>query len=219
MPTTLELVLDLASSGPPSEVEIARSLIKLINKLFREQMGLAGHDSKQITKLTTKFRDAGRRSPPWKPTSSRVPGRPQDGSDGNRINRWLLDPQHKFYADEITATLVEVKYYLQALSMEGAPDFEKGTIQAAFGWLIEHSVLPGAYFDPIQLVPIQLQPVIENARIIQSGHLFPLDRGGKHVPGNAFLMLARSNQIQGNLTLDELVDLMETIVGRHRGKS
>jgi hypothetical protein len=77
-----------------------------------------GYDARQVLRITTKMRDAGRRSPPWKPTSSRVPGRPQDGSDGNRIKRWLLAADHKFYADEINATLVEVKYYLQLLQYE-----------------------------------------------------------------------------------------------------
>ena len=59
---------------------------------------------------------------------------------------------------------------------------------------------------------------MEDARTIQSGHLYPLDRGGRHIPQNAFLMLHRSNQLQGNLTLDELVTLMNEIVKRHSEK-
>jgi hypothetical protein len=54
-----------------------------------------------------------------------------------------------------------------------------------------------------------------DARTIQSGHLHPLDRGGKHEPANAFLMLHRSNQLQGNLTVEELIALMDEIVKRH----
>lgn len=38
----------------------------------------------------------------------------------------------------------------------------------------------------------------------------------EHVPSNTFLMLARSNQLQGNLTLDELIGLMRTIVTQHQ---
>ena len=83
----------------------------------------SGIEKRKVTRLTTKFRDAGRRSPPWKATSSVVPGRPQDGSDGNRQNRWLFDPSHKFYADEVTATLVEIGYYFQTLSMKNSPRF------------------------------------------------------------------------------------------------
>jgi hypothetical protein len=213
----LDTVCKLGTRGKGISVAEARSLISAITRLFAATMIDAGHDGRQITRITTKFRDAGRRSPPWKPASSRVPGRPQDGADGNRTLRWLLDKKHKFYADELQGTLVEVKYYLQALSMEGAPKFPEGTIQAVFHpWLIEHSVEAGQYLDPVQRIPINLHDVVNDARTIQSGHFVPLDRGGRHEPSNAFLMLARSNQLQGNLTLDELLRLMETIVARHK---
>lgn len=202
------------------DVKDARELIRLMSKVFRELLINAGHDERQVRRLTTKFRDAGRRSAPWKPTSSRVPGRPQDGSDGNRINRWLLPKEHKFYADEITATLSEIKYYCQALSMNGSPTCPENTLQQCFyPWLIEHPVEPGLYLDPIQLIPINLHEVVEDASIIQSGHLIPLDRDGKHEPKNVFLMLYRSNQLQGNLTLEELVALMDTIVQKHKARA
>ena len=102
-----------------------------------------------------KFRDAGRRSAPWQPTSSRVPGRPQDGADGNRILRWLLPEEHKFFATEVNATLVEVKYYLQSLSMVGAPDISDYGISESFQpWLLDHKIVPGEYLDPIQFIQI-----------------------------------------------------------------
>ncbi len=198
-----------------SEMEV-RVLIKLVSDLFRDLMLAAGHDARQILRVTTKFRDAGRRSAPWRPASSRVPGRPQDGADGNRINRWLMEKNHKFYADEVTATLVEIKYYLQALSTSGAPELPDGSLKSAFSWMLEHDVEPGKYEDPIQLIPIDINEIVRDARTIQSGHLVPLDRGGKHEPRNAFLMLPRSNQLQGNMTLDELLALMEQIIERHK---
>lgn len=197
-------------------LEEVRTLISLVGSVFRNSLLEIGFPARQITRLTTKFRDAGRRSAPWRPTSSRIPGRPQDGSDGNRISRWLLPGDHKFYADEKTATLAEIKYYLQALSMKNAPSVSSYAIQESFTpWLIEHPVGPDLYLDPIQLISIDLADVINDARLIQSGHLIPLDRGGKHEPCNVFLMLARSNQLQGNMTVDELVQLMEVIVLRH----
>jgi len=196
----------------------ARILISKVTDLFRIVLIEAGHDSRQITRLTTKFRDAGRRSAPWKPTSSRVPGRPQDGADGNRILRWHLPQEHKFHASEFDATLVEVKYYFQALSMLNAPTINYGEISTNFQWLIEHNIAPGEYVDPIQQINIDLNEVVNDARTIQSGHFIPLDRGGRHIPDNAFLMLARSNQLQGNLTLDELLALMEEIVAKHKAK-
>jgi hypothetical protein len=198
--------------------EHVRELISEISNVFSKVCAEYGYDKRQILKVTTKMRDAGRRSPPWKPTSSRVLGRPQDGSDGNRIKRWLMTPDHKFYANEIDATLVEIKYYLQLLSMNDAPLLPENTIQESFNWLVEHDILPNRYLDPIQLIPISLREVMEDARTIQSGHLHPLDRGGKHIPKNAFLMLHRSNQLQGNLTVDELVALMNEIIKRHYEK-
>ncbi len=198
-----------------NEIQV-KQLIRLVTNLFRELLISAGHNPRQILRITTKFRDAGRRSAPWKPASSKVPGRPQDGADGNRISRWLMEKNHKFYADEVTATLVEVRYFLQALSMEGAPDLMDPGLKTAFSWMLENTIEPGNYEDPIQLVPINIDEIVKDARTIQSGHLIPLDRGGKHEPKNAFLMLTRSNQLQGNMTLDELIALMETILERHR---
>lgn len=215
---SLENISRLATLQLDITEEEVRELISEITTIFTKSCTDFGYDKRQVLRITTKMRDAGRRSPPWKPTSSRVPGRPQDGSDGNRIKRWLMTPDHKFYANEIDATLVEVKYYLQLLSMDDAPPLPKNTIQKSFYWLVEHNVMPNTYLDPIQLIPISLKDVMEDARTIQSGHLYPLDRGGKHVPKNAFLMLHRSNQLQGNLTLDELVALMNEIVKRHSEK-
>jgi hypothetical protein len=206
----------LARAENEITVENVRLMISDIASVFTEALIGAGHDPRQILRVTTKFRDAGRRSPPWRPASSKVPGRPQDGADGNRRSRWLFDPDHKFYADEVTATLTEVKYYLEALSMNDAPELPPETIQDSFGWLVDHRVVPGAYLDPIQLIPVSLPSVLANAREIQSGHLVPLNRGGRHEPRNTFLMLARSNQLQGNLTVDELLRLMQQILQRHR---
>lgn len=197
-------------------VDDVRRLIRLTTRLFRQLMIAKGHAGRDVTRITTKFRDAGRRSPPWKASSSVVPGRPQDGSDGNRRSRWLFEPQHKFYADELTATLVEIKYYLQALSMDNAPAVPFQDFSHSWAWLTDHAVAPGEYRDPIQLVPIDLDKFVENRRWVESGHLIPLDRGGRHTPSNSFLMIIGSNRLQGNLTFDELLALMNRIVNRHR---
>lgn len=196
----------------------ARALIKVATLWFKISCLEAGYDERKIRALTTKFRDAGRRSAPWKPASSKVPGRPQDGSDGNRIARWLLLENHKFYANEVDATLVEVKYILQTMSMDGAPPPSLIDVSNLFtGWLVLHPVMPGKYRDPVMLDAIKFENVINDPREIQSGHLTPLDRGGRHDPDNTFLMLYRSNQLQGNLKLNELLDLMRVIVQRHDG--
>lgn len=211
-----EKLLPLARKGHSMTLDEVREFMALTSKLFRDILLEAGYDARQITRLTTKFRDSGRRSAPWKPASSRVPGRPQDGADGNRINRWMMDPAHKFYADEKTATLVELKYYYQALSMMNAPELPNKEFCSSLNWLLGHPIEPGYYLDPIQLIPIDLKDLINDARIIQSGHIVPLDRGGKHEPKNTFLMLKISNALQGNLTVQELLELMRMIADRHK---
>lgn len=216
--TAMDRIMSVARKGSKVTVKDARVLISDITKITKDALIANGFPARDVTRLTTKLRDAGRRSPPWTPHSARVPGRPQDGADGNRRLRWLFENGHKFYADEITATLVEVKYYLQVLSMVNAPVLPSGTIQDQFTWLVKHPIVPGAYMDPIQLVPIDLKEILKDLRGIHSGHLVPLDRGGKHEPKNTFLVLARSNQLQGNLTLDELIVLMNQIVERHHSK-
>ena len=99
--------------------------------------------------------------------------------------------------------------------MDGAPVLPENSIQDTFIWLADHKTIPGEYRDPIQLISVNLSEVIDNPRDVQSGHLIPLDRGGKHEPRNAYLMLARSNQLQGNLKLDELLEYMSNILKRH----
>ena len=216
MEAKLSLLKSLAQFQYKITDEQVRVMIRTMSDVFRQHLLTSGFDERKVRALITKFRDAGRRSAPWRPASGRVPGRPQDGADGNRQNRWLFEEEHKFYASEINATLVEVKYFLQSLSMASAPPLPANTIQEEFIWLTGHKIEPGVYRDPIQLIAIDLVDFLQDARSVQSGHLTPLDRGGRHIPENTFLMLYRSNQLQGNLTLDELITLMETIVTRHR---
>lgn len=191
-------------------------LYPAVRVLFKKHLTSAGFNETNINAICTKFNDAGPRSGPWKKNSSRVIGGPQDGKDGNRINRWHLPEDHKFYATEIDATLVGVKYFLQALSMEGAPPLPPNSIQNSFIWLLGHPVEPGKYLDPIQLKPISFQRLIGHPRSIESGHLTPLDRGGRHISSNTFLMESESNRIQNNLTLDELLLWMEKTLRRYK---
>lgn len=190
--------------------------IKMLPMFFRELLVSNGIDKRAAQALSTKFRDAGRRSAPWKAFSSKVAGRPQDGADGNRINRWMLPSDHKQYATEREATLVEISFYMQAMSFTGSPEIPEPTFSDAWSWVLGHPVTPGRYLDPIQLRPISLPKVLESPRMITSGHINPLDRGGKHEIGNVFLVLHRSNQMQGNMTLGEFLLASNEIVEKHR---
>jgi hypothetical protein len=210
-------IADLAAKQADLDGAEAQLLLRDIRALFKRLMTRAGYSDSQIQTLVRKFTDSGRRSPPWQPASSIVPGRPQSGSDGNRRNRWLFDEDHKYYADEATATFVEIKYFLQTLSMVDAPEIDLPAVRTIFTpWLLEHDAEPGAYIEPILLTAVELKPFVENPTSLTSGHLVPLDRpGGRHVPSNTFLVYARSNQLQGNLTLEELLLLANELVQRH----
>jgi hypothetical protein len=217
---TLNKFSQYGSKGRKSLDEAAvRESIELCREIFRTTLRDAGFDKRKITALLTKFVDAGRRSAPWRPTSGRVPGRPQDGADGNRIKRWLLPSDHKFFASEIDATLVEIRYMLQAMSMGGFPSIRNKELLDSWSWLNNgRRVNQGDYLDPIQLIPIGFRDFFENPRQVTSGHIYPLDRGGKHVPDNTFLTLAISNNLQGRNTVEELLNMMWAIVYRHKSE-
>jgi len=192
----------------------ARTLIKLWTNFFRQLLVENEYELRQVTRLTTKFRDAGRRSPPWQPGSESGNRRPQDGEDGNRRSRWLFERSHKFYAEETIATLTEVRYYLQTLSMQGAPEIPGRRLENDFITILGHQLKPGMFLDPIQKVPVEFKKFIENPRYIESGHLVPFGRGGRHTPDNATLMLRDSNRLQADLTLDEMLKVMAGILER-----
>lgn len=214
-PIVIELA-EIGSHGSNLNEEDVRWAISLARKMFREACKGDAYSRRNIDAVLTKFTDAGRRSGPWKPTSSKVPGRPQDGADGNRIKRWLLDPQHKFYATEIDATLVEIKYIFQALSMTDAPMVKGNSNLLSWTWLYPTPAQPNTFIDPIRLTPVLFQEFIRDRRMITSGHIDPLDRSGKHEPSNTSLMLKSSNDLQGNLRIDELLNEMWEILNRHR---
>ena len=208
----LDVLVRLGAAGPEYSETDVRAMYRAAKGYFRKQ--LSEYPAATVNALLTKYNDAGPRSAPWKAVSSRVPGRPQDGVDGNRINRWKLPKDHKFYSTRQDGTLVGIKYILQTLSMDGVPasPFE---LSESCRWLAGHDIGPGRFRDPIQLMGVSLDAVIENPRLITSGHLHPLDRGGRHIPANTSLMLKISNDLQGNLTVEELLDKIHEILQGH----
>lgn len=220
-PKALDATIESAASsfakaleaGAGSTTEAVVAAYADARSLFRGLLRRAGYAEESISALLTKFNDAGPRSAPWKPVSSRVPGRPQDGKDGNRIQRWNLPADHKFYASQRDGTLVGIKYILQALSMTGAPETPEPAASVAT-WLLTYVVKPGAFRDPIQKCEVHLKDFVAAPRVLTSGHIVPLDRGGRHVPDNTTLLLKESNDLQGNRTIPELLALIRTILSR-----
>jgi len=127
-----------------------------------------------------------------------------------------MPTDHKQYATEREATLVEISFYLQALSFDDAPRIANAAFRSNWSWATGSEIEPGNFLDPVQLRPMSLKKVAANPRMLTSGHIVPLDRGGKHELGNVFLVLHRSNQMQGNMTLSEFLQLSESIVEKHK---
>ena len=208
----LDTLLRLGATGPECSEDDVVEMYRAARGYFRQQL-VDASDTK-VTALLTKYNDAGPRSAPWRAVSSRVPGRPQDGRDGNRINRWDLAEDHKFYSTKKDGLLVGIKDIIQTLSMDGAPVCSQELSQS-YRWLTGHDIGPEQFKDPIKLVGVSLAEVLQTPRIITSGHLNPLDRGGRHVPANTSLMLKISNDLQGNLNVDELLEMIQGILQRH----
>ena len=213
--TLLSRLEELGRKVPNITAEEARELVQAWHTFFTNLLISSGCDPRAVRAITTKFRDAGRRSPPWQPGSTRGHRRPQDGADGNRRNRWLFPAAHKFYADEVTATLAEVKYYLQTLSMEGAPAIPGGKLRTTYSAMLEHELRPGAFLDPIQKVPVYFQRFLADRRYVESGHFIPHGKGGPHDYRNATLMLKESNRLQADLSFSELLQLLKGILERN----
>lgn len=195
----------------------ATNLYSAARRVFRYTLLNAGYALSGTNALLTKFNDAGPRSAPTAAFSKVKPGRPQSGADGNRINRWLLPNDHKQYATESEARLVGARFILQALSLDGAPEIPDNPFVDTFtGWLVTDRIVPGAYLDPIMLEPIDFDEMFENPRIVTSGHIIPLSHGGGvHSIENAFLQLKKSNDLQGDNAVEELLEMMEGILKRH----
>jgi len=201
--------------------EDVRSLISDVKALFWFTLSRAGVNDDVIRMMSTKFHDAGRRSPPWQAGSARGTfRRPQDGADGNRQRRWLFPTEHKFYAGEIVATLTEVRFYFQTLSMDGAPHLQGNELRDPAIPILGHPLEPGKFLDPISKLPVKFTDFVQDRRAVESGHIIPLGSEldgvrGRHNVQNATLMLRDSNRIQADMTVPELMQMFEGILRRH----
>ena len=199
--------------------QFAYDLLLAWRRLFMYILMDSGEENvaKQILR---KFNDAGRRSPPWRPGSAR-PGaiRPQDGADGNRRNRWLFGEDHEFFATMTMACFVELKYVLQTFSMLNAPplpdecrDFIEHPILIR---ILGHRISPGAFLDPLTKETPDLNEFKRDRRYIESGHIVPHGRGGRHIVDNSTLMLRSSNRMQADFTIQEAVENMVHVLRKH----
>ena len=212
----VERMIQCGAAGTDVTADDAEKLYEAARNLFRVTLLESGYERRGIDAILTKINDAGPRSAPTAAFSKVKPGRPQSGADGNRINRCLLPKDHKQYASKREARLVGVRYILQALSMQNAPEVPGNPLAEAFVWLVGHEVRPGEYLDPVMLLPIDFGELFAEPRSVTSGHLIPLSHDdGFHTIDNTFLQLKKSNDLQGDNAVVELLEMLEGILKRH----
>jgi len=208
--------LSLNSINPPDPSDDdAYEILMKVRKLFKSILLQARIDETVLKSILTKFTDSGRRSAPWRDGSETGHRRPQDGADGNRQNRWLFDPAHEYYATKSMGSLVEIRFILQTLCMQNAPQLPSDTLKDSFNGILGHELLPGKFLEPLTKESPDFNEFVNDRRYIESGHVIPHARDGRHNYNNATLMLRDSNRQQADFTIDECVEKMKRILSNH----
>lgn len=211
---TRNLGLNSSNFQEPSDDDAYELLMK-VKRLFRDFLLEQGIDERVVESMLRKFTDAGRRSPPWQAGSETGHRRPQDGADGNRQNRWLFSEDHEYYATKSMGCLVEIKFVLQTLSMVNVPNLPSNILRNSFSVILNHELVPGEFLDPLTGDSIDFNEFVRDRRYVESGHIIPHGREGRHNYNNATLMLRDSNRQQADLTIDECIENMARILRNH----
>ncbi len=211
---TIRLGLNNPAFVEPSDVD-AKELLMKVRKLLKDSLTEHGFESRVIEAILRKFNDSGRRSPPWQQGNEDGHRRPQDGADGNRQNRWLFPEDHPYYATQSMGCMVEIKFVLQTFSMINIPNLPSDVLTNSFTGLLGHELSPGQFLDPLTGGQINFAEFAIDRRYLESGHINPHGRGGRHDYNNATLMLRDSNRQQADLTIDECIENMAIILRNH----
>jgi len=198
------LGLNAANFQEPSD-EDAYELLMKVRKLFRDLLRENDIPEEVIKSMLTKFNDSGRRSPPW-----------QEGNEhGNRQNRWLFANNHPYHATQSMGCLVEIKFVLQTLSMRNAPNFPSDLLRNSFTEILNHELVPGTFSDPLTGDILDFNEFANDGRYVESSHITPHARGGRHSYENSTLMHRDSNRLQADLPIGECLDYMVRILRNH----
>ena len=204
----------------PPTLEESRELYTCLRKVVRRTILDTPNGSEFANNLLKKVFDITIRSAPTESHSSEVAGGPQSGDDGNRRSRWEYEEDHPYYATETTSILTFCRFLLQFFCISGAPELpsELNCDGLANLLLIEGGISPGTHTDPISLEQVGSWNELrtsEGRRGFELGHFTPYARGGRHTLENAFLQTIQSNRIQGNNTLDELIEWAISFLENH----
>ena len=148
-------------------------------------------------------------------------GRRQTGEfRSNRQSRWRLEPGDPQFGTEIDSKAIFVKLLCQILEFQGAPIPSEEVLAIAHKYL-ETPPVQGRYRDPLTRERLSyLQMVAENAEPRQGISSFHLGHDDptiqpKHTLANVNWRSARSNLIQGDLTLRQARTRFVELIARY----
>lgn len=138
----------------------------------------------------------------------------------NRQSRWNLDPQDPQYGSEQDCKAVLVRLLLQVLEFDGAPPVTQEVSDIALKYL-GRGLAPGSYCDPLTRERLSYPAIVAEATDprhgisgFHIGHENPQAQP-KHVPENVNWRSARSNLLQGDLTIREARTKFVELIARY----
>jgi hypothetical protein len=148
-------------------------------------------------------------------------GRRQTGQfPTNRQSRWQLDPQHPQYGTEEDCKEILLGLLATLLEFQGAPAVSEETMQILERHL-RRELSPNSYRDPLTLELLdyhaflaEVESPVHGRSEFHIGHRDPR-AVPKHVPTNVEWRTARSNLIQGDLTLREARSKFVELIARY----
>ena len=133
----------------------------------------------------------------------------------NRAKRWEVLSGDFQHASLTHCWSVERKLLTELINFEGFPSDIRDILCAEkLVDSFEMSRCP-VTLEPL-LFSVLLSPAVHGQSDYQVGHLHPLKRAGLHKGDNVCWQSSDGNRIQGNLTIEETVELLDSIMERKK---
>lgn len=138
----------------------------------------------------------------------------------NRQSRWRLQEEDPQFGTEIDCKVILGKLLSQLLEFQGGPEVDADT-RAIAGKYLGHDPARGTYRDPLtrerlayQLLEAESRDPRHGISSFHLGHDNPAIQP-KHTPPNVSWRSARSNLIQGDLTLTQARSRFVELIARY----
>lgn len=148
-------------------------------------------------------------------------GRRQTGVfRSNRMSRWKLDPADPQYGSEEDCKLIHLRLLAMLMEFRGAPAIDDATREVLERHLGQ-PIRPGSYRDALTKERLDYGALVREAEEPRHGRSeFHLGHDNpsitpRHTPDNVSWRSARSNLIQGDLTLPEARTKFVELIARY----